>query len=76
VQDFRDAAALQFPLTQGQPYFCMGQQGGNVNIWHWKADWQADILALQEMEWSATPDMYVDGYPFAPAEEGQIASAQ
>lgn len=74
VQDFRDAVALQYPLAQGQPFFCMGQQGGNVNIWHWKADWQADILARQEME-GRYPDMYVDDYPFAPAVDGQIASA-
>jgi hypothetical protein len=63
VQDFRDAVALQFPLTESQPFFCMGMQGGNVDIWHWKADWQADILAWQDME-SAYPDMDVDGYPF------------
>jgi cytochrome b558/566 subunit A len=72
VQDFRDAAALQFPLAQGQPYFCMGQQGGNVNIWHWKADWQADIAGRQDME-SEYPNMYVDEYPFADPEKGVTA---
>jgi hypothetical protein len=75
VQDFRDAVALQYPLSQGQPFFCMGQQGGDVNIWHWKADWQADILARQEME-DRYPDMYVDNYPFAPATDDQVASAK
>lgn len=25
----------------------MGQQGGDVNIWHWKADWQAAVIAQQ-----------------------------
>ncbi len=74
IQDFRDAVALQFPLAAGQPYFCMGQQGGNVNIWHWKADWQADLLARQDME-TRYPDMYVDYYPFAKSAEGVIASA-
>jgi hypothetical protein len=64
VQDFRDAVALQFPQVQGQPFFCMGMQGGNVNIWHWKADWQADIAAWQDME-SQYPNMNVDQYPFA-----------
>ncbi len=49
VQDFRDAVAVQFPLAEGQPFFCMGQQGGNVNIWHWKADWQADITSRNDM---------------------------
>jgi DMSO reductase family type II enzyme heme b subunit len=72
IQDFRDAAALQFPLAEGQPYFCMGQQGGNVNIWHWKADWQADIAARQDME-RLYPDMYVDQYPFTePITAGQV----
>ncbi len=71
-QDFRDAAALQFPLAEGQPFFCMGQQGGNVNIWHWKADWQADITARRDME-NAYPDMYVDGYSFTePITAGQV----
>lgn len=63
VQDFRDAVALQFPLAAGQPFFCMGQQGGDVNIWHWKADWQADITARADMN-SPYPNMHVDQYPF------------
>ncbi len=74
VQDFRDSVAVQFPLIEGQPFFCMGQQGGNVNIWHWKADWQADILARQDME-NAYADMYVDQYPFANPPPGKLASA-
>ncbi len=64
VQDFRDAVALQFPQVTGQPFFCMGMQGGNVDIWHWKADWQADLIAWQDME-SVYPNMAVDQYPFA-----------
>jgi len=67
VQDFRDSVALQFPLVDGQPFFCMGMQGGNVDIWHWKADWQADIAAWQDME-TVYPDMDVDQYPFASGE--------
>ncbi len=66
VQDFRDAVAVQFPLLEGPPFFCMGQAGGNVNIWHWKADWQADIAARQDME-TLYPNMYVDQYPFTSA---------
>jgi hypothetical protein len=73
IQDFRDAAALQFPLREGQPFFCMGQQGGNVNLWHWKADWQAEIFARKEME-AQYPDMYVDYYPYAEAAQGKLAS--
>jgi hypothetical protein len=70
VQDFADAVALQFPQSQGQPFFCMGMQGGSVNIWHWKADRQADVLAWQDME-APYPDMNVDQYPFA---EGPLPS--
>ena len=64
VQDFRDAVALQFPLVTDQPYFCMGQPGGNVNIWQWKADWQAEMVAWQDVD-TAYENMYVDRYPFA-----------
>lgn len=64
VQDFRDAVALQFPLAEGPPFYCMGQEGGNVNIWHWKADWQADIIARQDVD-TVYPNMDVDGYTFA-----------
>jgi hypothetical protein len=73
VQDFRDAVAVQFPLAEGQPFFCMGQQGGNVNIWHWKADWQADITARKDME-TLYPNMYVDQYPFTSVTEPNLAA--
>lgn len=72
VQDFADAVAIQFPLIDAQPFFCMGQQGGNVNIWHWKADWQAGLTARQDVD-SVYPDMYVDGYTFADTEAGAAA---
>ncbi|MBI1801877.1 MAG: hypothetical protein HYR71_09655, partial [Chloroflexi bacterium] len=64
IQDFRDAVALQFPLVEGLPFICMGQPGTTVNIWHWKADWQADLTARQDME-TLYPNMNVDQYPFA-----------
>ncbi|MBI3244686.1 MAG: hypothetical protein HYZ49_20600 [Chloroflexi bacterium] len=73
VQDFRDAVAVQFPLAEGQPFFCMGQQGGNVNIWHWKADWQADITARNDTN-TLYPNMYVDQYPFTSAAEPVLAA--
>jgi len=72
VQDFRDAVAVQFPLAEGPPFFCMGQAGGDVNIWHWKADWQADLAARQDME-TIYPDMHVDSYPFADSSLGLLA---
>ncbi len=69
-QDFRDSLALQFPLVENQPFFCMGQQNGNVNVWHWKADWQADMLSRQDME-TIYPNMYVDYYPFTTTENAE-----
>jgi hypothetical protein len=73
VQDFRDMAALQFSLTEGQPFFCMGQSGGNVNIWLWKADWQADIASRSDVD-TVYPEMYVDSYPFAEPDRGAHTS--
>lgn len=72
IQDFADAVAIQFPLMEGQPFFCMGQQGGNVNIWHWKADWQAGMDGRQDVN-DVYPNMYVDGYTFADTEAGAAA---
>jgi hypothetical protein len=74
-QEFRDAAAVQFPLVEGPPFVCMGQAGTDVNIWHWKADWQADLLARQDVE-AAFPNMYVDYYPFTQGNLSVAASPQ
>ena len=63
TEDFRDAVALQFPLVEGLLNVCMGQQGGNVNVWHWKADWEADLAARGEVT-TQYPNMHVDYYPF------------
>ncbi|MFU8772513.1 MAG: ethylbenzene dehydrogenase-related protein, partial [Anaerolineales bacterium] len=70
VQDFSDMAALQFSLSDGQPFFCMGQEGGDVNIWAWKADWQSDLLAWQDLE-DVYEGMYVEQYPFTQVEGDQ-----
>ncbi len=64
VDAFRDSVAIQFPLIDGQPFYCMGQQGGDVNIWHWKADWQAALIAQRSLQ-DIYPNIYVDQYPFA-----------
>ncbi|MBI3326774.1 MAG: c-type cytochrome [Nitrospinae bacterium] len=69
-QAFRDAVALQFPIRYGEgiplPYIGMGQKGQAVNIWHWKASWQADLdRGFVDVE-DAHPGMVSDLYPFAP----------
>ena len=74
AQDFPDAAAVQFPLVEGPPFFCMGQPGGDVNIWHWKADRQADLAARQDMQ-TRFPNMHVDYYPFTDPGLGALAGA-
>ncbi|MBI4550852.1 MAG: c-type cytochrome, partial [Candidatus Latescibacteria bacterium] len=62
-QDFRDAAAVQFALGPVAPFFGMGQQGTNVNIWHWKADWQADLAKYVDVE-DIYPSVASDQYLF------------
>lgn len=61
VQDFRDGAAIQFGV-KGPTTPLMGAKGMPVNIWHWKADWQADLGAFQDVE-KAYPRMQMDMYP-------------
>lgn len=52
---FADAAAIQFAQGTGIS-ICMGQQAGALNIWHWKADWAADLTAWRDV-WEAHPNM-------------------
>jgi complex iron-sulfur molybdoenzyme family reductase subunit gamma len=44
---FRDGVAVGLPINFGPgtplPYIGMGNKGRPVNIWHWKASWQADV---------------------------------
>jgi hypothetical protein len=49
VDAFADAAAIQFALGSGTS-ICMGQQAGGLNIWHWKADWAADLTRRRDIE--------------------------
>lgn len=49
VDSFSDAAAIQFALGNGTS-ICMGQQAGGLNIWHWKADWAADLAGRRDLE--------------------------
>ncbi len=49
VGRFADQAAVQFALGSGTSV-CMGQQAGALNIWHWKADWAADLAPRKDIE--------------------------
>ncbi|MEP9409962.1 MAG: hypothetical protein HRF42_00910 [Candidatus Brocadia sp.] len=56
VQEFRDAVALMFPLGAVEigpsEHFSprMGDREKPTNLWHWKADWEADLLVKGELE--------------------------
>ncbi|MEE8400576.1 MAG: ethylbenzene dehydrogenase-related protein [Candidatus Hydrothermarchaeaceae archaeon] len=60
-EDFRDAVAIQFPVNKDEPrpYFCMGQEDGAVNIWHWKADWEQDLAGFKDIN-DTYPNMAAD----------------
>ncbi len=55
---FADAAAVQIALGTGTS-ICMGQLAGGLNIWHWKADWAAEIAAGSDLT-DAHPNMPTD----------------
>jgi mono/diheme cytochrome c family protein len=84
-QDFRDAVALQFPVAavelhgagHAEPSFTMGDEHGLVNIWHWKADWEADLQRYRDVQ-DRYAGMAVDLYPFAqgPAPEGETGQVK
>jgi len=70
-QDFRDAAAIQFSVKavklhgagHPEPLDMMGDEHGLVNIWHWKADWEADLKRYRDLQ-DRYPGMAADVYLF------------
>ena len=80
--DFTDAAALQFPTTADATPYTMGGPQLPVNIWQWKAVWQADIETGFESSADRWPDGVVDYYQqeddplFRPAEDLGNLNAQ
>ena len=65
VEEFADAAAVQFPADPdgSAPAFTMGATGSGVNIWQWKAVWQADIERGFDTTLTRYPNTYTDFYP-------------
>lgn len=59
VGSFADAVAVQFALGMSTS-ICMGQRAGGLNIWHWKADWAADIANGRQDVQNAHPNMPLD----------------
>lgn len=58
VDRFADAVAMQLALGTGTS-ICMGQQAGALNIWHWKADWAADLARWRDVQ-DIHPNMPLD----------------
>jgi len=61
-EEFSDAVAIQFPVTPGvEPSPFMGDAQHPVNIWQWKAAWEADRFRLRTVE-QVYPNMHFDFY--------------
>ncbi len=63
-EDYPDAAAVMFSLTDPPGHFTMGERGKPCNIWQWRMDRQVDLTEREDME-TAYPGMVVDDYPLA-----------
>jgi hypothetical protein len=78
TEDFTDAVAIQFPAEGGVgvPALCMGAPDAAVNIWQWRAAWQADLedgsAPIVERTY---PNTVVDSYPFEGDEQYQPGRA-
>jgi len=64
VQDFTDAAAVEFPAdgSESVPALCMGDPTRSVNIWQWRAAWQEHPAPSIREQY---PNTVVDDYPFS-----------
>jgi DMSO reductase family type II enzyme heme b subunit len=71
--DYRDSVALQFPINGGEPFVCMGFVDSEVNILHWRADFQRVIedgpLSINDIFANAKVNIYnqADDLAFTPA---------
>lgn len=68
VDTFKDAMALQFPtkISDTPPSPFMGNEGSPVNIWQWRADWQADLDGRNPLD---RRQPKVDGYEISHADK-------
>jgi len=62
VQDFQDAVAVQFALNGTPPFLGMGDADHPVNLWQWKAGWQAEVEGRRADMHERYPSMHVDTY--------------
>jgi len=77
---FPDACAVQLPQKAdvNAPDPQMGQQGRQVEIAYWRADWQATVNGRDDTIQALYPNATVDHYPFEarPLEPGSDAQRQ
>lgn len=66
---FRDAVSLQFPTkipeSLKKPYFAMGDSGGAVNLWSWKAYWHEGfgvVVEAPENESGSVSELNAKGF--------------
>lgn len=66
---FRDAVSLQFPTkipeSLKKPYFAMGDSGGAVNLWSWKAYWREGfgvVVEAPENESGSVSELNAKGF--------------
>ena len=63
IQDFQDAAAMQFSMNGTTPFLGMGDANNPVNLWHWKASWQQEVEGQRPDVNTAYVSMHADLYP-------------
>ena len=65
VQDFQDGAALQFSLSGKYGFLGMGDKDNPVNLWSWKAGWQAETEGGSAPAMNSVyPSMHTDDWTF------------
>lgn len=62
VQDFQDGAAVQFSMNGKYGFLGMGDAQNPVNLWSWKAGWQAEASGQAVDEHTIYNSMHVDTY--------------
>lgn len=62
VQDFQDAAALQFSMNGNTPFLGMGDAKNPVNLWIWKAGLQQEMASQRPDVNTVYASMHSDVY--------------
>ena len=78
IQDFQDAAAVQFSLTDTPVFLGMGQKGSPTNAWFWRSEWQmragnGSKTDIQQGYQNRASDGNTGSYPAEIQEETSLA---